>query len=149
MNTRTRLLVPAAARLLAVGGCSRRHTATQHPMSPSRTAAWPRPNSSTTVMKYSHLNNIKEIFGSHLKSIRHIGPHKLVYLAETAVGPGSAAQNQIANLFDGLSAYHLAGLIWFDYLGRLDQTGKHKDFRLQQRPDDAALYDKMLSRFLR
>jgi mannan endo-1,4-beta-mannosidase len=95
-----------------------------------------------------HPQNFKEIFSYQLQNIRHVAPHKLIYLAETAVGQGSAAQKQIANLFDGLNAYHLAGLVWFDYLGRLDQNGNHKDFRLQQRPDDAALYDKMLSQFL-
>ncbi|HEX2318931.1 MAG TPA: glycosyl hydrolase [Streptosporangiaceae bacterium] len=96
-----------------------------------------------------HPQNFKEIFGFQLNDIRHIAPHKLIYLAETAVGPGPTAQKQIANLFAGLSGYHMAGLIWFDYLGRLDQTGKHKDFRLQQRAGDAALYNKLLSRFLR
>lgn len=96
-----------------------------------------------------HPQNFKEIFGFELNDIRHVAPHKPVYLAETAVAPGSAASKQIKNLFAGLNAYHLAGLVWFDYLGRLDQDGKHKDFRLQQRPDDAGLYSRQLSRFLR
>jgi mannan endo-1,4-beta-mannosidase len=98
-----------------------------------------------------HPQNFKEIFGYELSDIRRIAPHKLIYLAETAVSPGSAALKQIDNLFAGLSQYHLAGLIWFDALGRADQTGKRKDFRLQQkeRAEDAALYNKLLSRFLR
>ena len=59
-----------------------------------------------------------------------------------------AASKQIDNLFAGLKAYHLAGLVWFDAIGRIDQTGKHKEFRLQTRPNDAAHYKEQLSRFL-
>ena len=96
-----------------------------------------------------HPQNFSEIFDVQLNIIRHVAPHKLVYLAETAVPAGPAALKQIDNLFSGLSSYHVAGLIWFDALGRLDQTGKRKDFRLQQRPDDAARYKQQLSLFLR
>jgi mannan endo-1,4-beta-mannosidase len=97
-----------------------------------------------------HPQNFKEIFGYELNDIRRIAPHKLLYLAETAVSPGPAAMKQINDLFAGLSQYHLAGLVWFDALGRVDQTGKRKDFRLQQkeRGNAAALYNKMLSQFL-
>jgi mannan endo-1,4-beta-mannosidase len=99
--------------------------------------------------KNGHAQNFKEIFGYELSDIRRIAPHKLIYLGETAVSPGSAALKQIENLFAGLSQYHLAGLVWFDALGQVDQTGKRKDFRLQLRNQDAALYNKLLSRFLR
>ena len=96
-----------------------------------------------------HPQNFKEIFDYQLKDIRRVAPHKLIYLAETAVSPGKAALDQIDNMFAGLSQYHLAGLVWFDALGRIDQTGKRKEFRLQLRTQDAARYNKMLSRFLR
>jgi hypothetical protein len=96
-----------------------------------------------------HPQNFTEIFGYELADIRRVAPHKLIYVAETGVSPGSAAQKQIGDLFSGLSHYHLAGLVWFDALGQVDQTGKRKDFRLQQRADDAAVYKKLLSSFLR
>jgi len=92
--------------------------------------------------------NFAEIFDYQLRDIRRVAPHKLVYLAETAVPKGPAASKQIDNLFAGLKAYHLAGLVWFDAIGRIDQTGKHKEFRLQTRPNDAAHYKEQLSRFL-
>jgi hypothetical protein len=96
-----------------------------------------------------HPQNFAEIFDYQLKDIRRVAPHKLVYLAETAVARGPGSLKQIPNLFDGLRAYHLAGLVWFDALGRVDQHGKRKEFRLQLRADDAALYKRQLSRFLR
>jgi len=92
--------------------------------------------------------NFAEIFDYQLRDIRRVAPHKLVYLAETAVPKGPAASKQIDNLFAGLKAYHLAGLVWFDAIGRIDQTGKHKEFRLQTRPNDAAHYKEQLSQFL-
>jgi hypothetical protein len=95
-----------------------------------------------------HPQNFAEIFDYQLRDIRRVAPHKLVYLAETAVPSGPAALRQIDNLFSGLKAYHLAGLVWFDAIGRLDQTGKHKEFRLQIRPDDAVRYKEQLSLFL-
>jgi hypothetical protein len=96
-----------------------------------------------------HPQSFSQIFDYGLNDIRRVAPHKLVYLAETAVASGPAASQQIKDLFAGLRTYNVAGLVWFDSLGRLDQNGKHKEFRLQQRPGDAALYDRLLSRFLK
>jgi hypothetical protein len=65
------------------------------------------------------------------------------------VAPGPAALPQIRALFKGLTAYHLAGLVWFDALGQADSHGTLKEYRLQLKPDEAAVYKKHLSEFLR
>ncbi len=93
--------------------------------------------------------NFKEIFGFQLHDIRHIAPDKLVYLAETGVAPGPSAAKQINELFAGLSAYHLGGLVWFDAKGQPDSTGTPKDYRLQYQPEEAKVYTKNLGDFLR
>jgi mannan endo-1,4-beta-mannosidase len=93
--------------------------------------------------------NFKEIFGFQLNDIRHIAPHKLVYLAETGVAPGPASARQIKELFAGLASYRLAGLVWFDAVGQLDGTGKPKDYRLQYQHEMARAYTKHLGNFLR
>jgi beta-mannanase len=99
--------------------------------------------------KNGNAQNFKEIFGFQLHDIRHIAPHKLVYLAETGVAPGPAATKQIKELFAGLNAYDLAGLIWFDAVGQADATGTLKQYRLQRKPGEAAVYKNQLSEFLR
>lgn len=58
--------------------------------------------------------NFDEIFGPQLAYIRQVAPHKLVYLAETAVAPSSTAAQQIGQLFAGIRRDNMQGLIWFD-----------------------------------
>jgi mannan endo-1,4-beta-mannosidase len=66
------------------------------------------------------LQNFNEIFSFQLHDIRQFAPHKLVYLAETGVAPSHSATRQIAELFSGAAAYHLAGLVWFDAVAKHD-----------------------------
>jgi hypothetical protein len=96
-----------------------------------------------------HPQNFREIFGDQLSDIRRIAPHKLVYIAETGVAPGPAALDQIRELFHGLVAYRLAGLVWFDAVGQADSHGKLKEYRLQRKLREAAVYKEMLSGFLK
>lgn len=53
------------------------------------------------------------IFGRQLANIRSF-TSKPVFLAETAVAPGSQQQAQIAGLFEAVRKFRLAGLVWFD-----------------------------------
>jgi mannan endo-1,4-beta-mannosidase len=96
-----------------------------------------------------HPQTFREIFGFQLNDIRHIAPHKLVYVAETGVAPGPAALRQIGELFAGIQKHHLAGLVWFDAMGQPDATGKPKEYRLQQIPSEARVYERQLGDFLR
>jgi glycosyl hydrolase family 26 len=96
-----------------------------------------------------HPQTFKEIFGYQLHDIRRIAPHKLVYIAETGVTPGPAALEQIRALFQGLVSYRLAGLVWFDALGQADSHGTLKEYRLQRKLQEAAVYREMLTGFLR
>src|SRR6266568_4361482 len=90
-----------------------------------------------------HTQNFKEIFGTQLNDIRRIAPHKLVYLAETGVAPGRNAPAQVAELFSGAAAYHMAGLVWFDAI-----SSRH-DYRLGVHRDEDAVYLKSATSFLR
>lgn len=67
-----------------------------------------------------------EIFKEQLANIRSV-TSKPVFIAETGVAPGPQAAQQITALFDGLSHYHLTGLVWFD-INRLER------WRLEGRP---------------
>jgi hypothetical protein len=95
-----------------------------------------------------HPQTFSEIFGFQINDIRHVAPHKLVYLAETGVAPGAPALTQIRELFAGVASHDLAGLVWFDALGQPDSTGKKKEYRLQLQAAEAAVYKKQLARFL-
>jgi mannan endo-1,4-beta-mannosidase len=99
--------------------------------------------------KNGHAQTFREIFSFQLNDIRHVAPHKLIYIAETGVAPGPSAQTQIRALFHGVIAYHLAGLVWFDALGKPGSLGKIKQYRLQVKPAEAGVYKKQLSEFLR
>ncbi len=96
-----------------------------------------------------HPQTFREIFSFQLNDIRHIAPHKLVYIAETGVAPGPAAFKQIRALFRGIASYHLAGLVWFDAVGQPDASGAPKEYRLQRKVGEATVYKKQLSDFLR
>ncbi|HEX6933668.1 MAG TPA: glycosyl hydrolase [Streptosporangiaceae bacterium] len=96
-----------------------------------------------------HPQTFSEIFSFQLNDIRHVAPHKLIYIAETGVAPGPAALAQIRALFHGIAAYRLAGLVWFDALGQADSHGTLKEYRLQLKTAEAKVYKKHLSEFLR
>jgi Glycosyl hydrolase family 26 len=68
--------------------------------------------------------NFDEIFAHQIAYVRQVAPHKLLYLAETAVSPTSAEPHQIKELFEGINRNHLAGLIWFN-------ENKKQDWRLR------------------
>jgi len=89
-----------------------------------------------------HAQNFREIFSFQLSVIRKIAPHKKVYLAETGVVPGPAATAQIAELYSGAAAFHLAGVVWFD------AVAKH-DYRLGINSAEDAAYGKGVIGFLK
>jgi mannan endo-1,4-beta-mannosidase len=96
-----------------------------------------------------HPQSFREIFGFQLRDIRRIAPGKMVYIAETGVAPGPAARRQIMELFSGIRAHDLAGLVWFDATGQPDSTGKPKEYQLQKKPTEARVYKSQLGDFLR
>jgi mannan endo-1,4-beta-mannosidase len=71
------------------------------------------------------------VFGTVLGEVRGFG--KPIIISETAVGPGTGDQTAgIANLFAGLRASRLLGLIWFDVAQ--DNGQYRQDWRLEGRP---------------
>jgi hypothetical protein len=61
--------------------------------------------------------------------VRQLAPGKPVILDETGVAPGSDRPAQISDLFAGVRAMHLVGLLYFD----IDQTGGQykQDWRIE------------------
>jgi Glycosyl hydrolase family 26 len=57
--------------------------------------------------------NFAEVFAHALADIRRVA-HKPIFIAETGVAPNTNETEQIAELFAGLRAYKLDGLIWFE-----------------------------------
>jgi hypothetical protein len=71
------------------------------------------------------------VFGPALGEVRGFG--KPIIISETAVGPGTGDQTGgIANLFAGLRASKLLGLIWFDVAQ--DNGPYQQDWRLEGHP---------------
>jgi mannan endo-1,4-beta-mannosidase len=89
-----------------------------------------------------HAQNFKEIFGYQLQNIRSFAPGKPVYLAETGVATGPAVASQVAELFAGVKANHLSGLVWFD------ANSKKHDYRLGFHVLVDAAYRKNLAGFV-
>jgi hypothetical protein len=76
-------------------------------------------------------DSFKDIFGSTLGIIRKFSDDP-VLLAETAVGTTPNRESQIANLFAGVRANHLLGVLWFD---KTQHSGLyHQDWRLEDDP---------------
>jgi mannan endo-1,4-beta-mannosidase len=77
------------------------------------------------------------VLGSTIADIRTFSSAPLL-IAETAVGTTPNRENQIAALFAGVSAEHLAGLIWFD---EAQHAGLyHQDWRLEDDPSALAAF---------
>jgi len=68
------------------------------------------------------------IFGSTIAQVRTF-TGKPILISETAVGPGAGQPSKIQDLFHGLAAYQLLGLVWFD-IGQ--HAGVyHQDWRIE------------------
>jgi hypothetical protein len=76
-------------------------------------------------------DNFADVFGTVLSQVQGFG--KPIIISETAVGPGTNDQaGGIANLFAGLRAARLLGLIWFDVTQ--DDGQFRQDWRLEGHP---------------
>jgi mannan endo-1,4-beta-mannosidase len=86
---------------------------------------------------YAHrTDTFDSLFGPVLTQIRRL-TSKPVLLSETAVGP-VAGPSKIADLFAGVSANDLVGLIWFD---QAQHDGPyHEDWRLEDNPSALAAF---------
>jgi hypothetical protein len=79
------------------------------------------------------------IFGGVLRVVKALG--KPILISETAVGPATGNQPAaIGNLFNGLRANQLLGLIWFDVAQAGGQF--HQDWRLEGDPRALAAFSK-------
>jgi mannan endo-1,4-beta-mannosidase len=72
------------------------------------------------------------LFGPTIKAVRALA-HDPVLVAETGVAPAADKPAKITNLFAGVRAYGLVGLVWFDAVGikdwRLDGPAATAAFR--------------------
>jgi Glycosyl hydrolase family 26 len=76
-------------------------------------------------------DTFENVFGTVLGEVRGFG--KPIIISETAVGPGTGDQaGGIENLFAGLRASRLLGLIWFDVAQ--DHGQYQQDWRLEGHP---------------
>jgi len=86
---------------------------------------------------YQATDTFDSVFGSTIAEIRAFSSAPLL-IAETAVGTTPNRESQIDGLFAGVSAEHLAGVVWFDeaqYAGLY-----HQDWRLEDDPDALAAF---------
>jgi len=71
------------------------------------------------------------VFGPTINQV-HALTNKPVLLSETAVGPEAGQYAKIQNLFTGMAAANLLGLVWFD---KHQQGSKyHQDWRIEDNP---------------
>ncbi len=77
------------------------------------------------------------MFGSTIAAIRTFSRAPLL-ISETAVGTTPNRESQISELFAGVRAAHLAGVVWFD---EAQHAGLyHQDWRLENDPDALAAF---------
>ena len=78
----------------------------------------------------------RSVFGATIAQVRGLTSDPIL-LAETAVGQVAGA-GKIADLFAGVRADHLAGLVWFDQAQ--DDGLYHQDWRLEDSPARLAAF---------
>jgi hypothetical protein len=85
------------------------------------------------------------VFGATIAKIRAISGAPLL-IAETAVGTTANRESQIDGLFAGVSAEHLAGVVWFD---EAQHSGiYHQDWRLENDPAASAAFTAAVAKYL-
>jgi mannan endo-1,4-beta-mannosidase len=86
---------------------------------------------------YTSHDSFASVFGTTISQVRGFTAAPIL-ISETAVGPGPAQVAQIGDLFAGVHADHLAGLVWFD----MTQDGGeyHQDWRLENSPAGLAAF---------
>jgi hypothetical protein len=80
---------------------------------------------------YRPSDTFASVFAKTIHQVRSF-TSKPVLLSETAVGPGADQFAKIQDLFHGIAAYKMLGLVWFDK----DQHGgiEHQDWRIEDSP---------------
>lgn len=68
---------------------------------------------------YRRSETFKTLFGPTVADIRKV-TRKPILIAETGVAPRAGKVAKIADLFSGIKADHLLGLVWFDAYGNRD-----------------------------
>ena len=93
---------------------------------PSPAAWWPGSSYVTWVgidgYYYKPSWTFASLFGPTIKAVRALTIDPIM-ISETAVAPQAGKQAKIADLFAGVRAYGLLGLVWFD-------ANRHRDWRL-------------------
>jgi mannan endo-1,4-beta-mannosidase len=81
---------------------------------------------------YKQSSTFAPLFGPTIKAVRALA-HDPVLVAETGVAPAADKPAEITNLFAGVRAYGLVGLVWFNAIGirdwRLDGPAATGAFR--------------------
>lgn len=81
---------------------------------------------------YFRHDTFGKVFGSTVTEIRSFTRDPIL-ISETSAGPRTADQpGKIADLFAGIRADHLSGLVWFDE--SQNQGAYHQDWRLEDNP---------------
>lgn len=93
---------------------------------------------------YFSYQNFANVFGQTLAEIRTFTGDP-AFIGETAVGPGPDASSQVAGLFAGAAADHLAGLVWFDRAQ--DDPPYHLDWHLADDPAALTAFRAAASRY--
>lgn len=82
-------------------------------------------------------DTFSSVFGPTIADIRAFSAAPLL-IAETAAGTTASRESQIAGLFAGVRAEHLAGVVWFDEAQHLGLY--HQDWRLENDPPALAAF---------
>jgi hypothetical protein len=80
---------------------------------------------------YWRSDTFASVFGGTIAQVRQFTPLPIL-IAETAVGPGADRAKQIRDLFAGVEADHLLGLVWFDQ--NQSDPPYHQRWRLESDP---------------
>lgn len=88
---------------------------------------------------YTAADTFNSVFGATIAGIRHFSKAPLL-IPETAVGPNPMRNSQIAALYAGAAADHVAGIVWFD---AAQHDGIfHQNWRLEDDPSALSAFRK-------
>lgn len=78
-------------------------------------------------------STFKSVFAKTIALVRRVAPHKLLFIAETGAYPGPAMAERVRNMFHGMAAADVVGIVYLDIRG-------HVDWRLENNPEAAAAF---------
>jgi mannan endo-1,4-beta-mannosidase len=94
---------------------------------------------------YLPSNTFATVFGPTIVQVRTFSP-KPILISESSVGPQAGQTTKIPDLFRGMAAYRMLGIVWFDITQNAGLY--HQDWRIEGKPQAESAFRRSARRYL-